>query len=53
VRKREGVGDCVTGARDGMVPFTLTDIHPIRSGGRGTRAPVDWEGIFAGVISRW
>src|SRR5271156_519840 len=25
VRKREGVGDCVTGTRDGMVLFTLTD----------------------------
>jgi hypothetical protein len=42
VRKREGVSDCVTGVRDGIVLFTLTDPG---AGGLG--------GIFAGVNSRW
>src|SRR5580658_2078816 len=33
VRKREGVDDCVTGARDDMGPFTLTDPDGGGSGG--------------------
>jgi hypothetical protein len=36
VRNREGVSDCVIGARDDMVLFTLTDPEPML----GERDPV-------------